>query len=47
LFCPTNKKEGFLLVDQIWLDKINEIIVDRDIFSECASENINPKLAFF
>ena len=46
-FAPNNPKEGFLLVEDLWKDKVCEIIGERDIFSECIVENINPALVFF
>ena len=29
------------------MDKINEILSERNIFSECHPDEINPSLAFF
>lgn len=29
------------------MDKVAEILSNRDLFEECVAENINPKLAFF
>ena len=44
---PTNKKEGYLLNQELWMDKVAEILNSRDLFEECVAENINPKLTFF
>lgn len=46
-FAPINEKEGYLLIEELWMDKVQEILDQRDIFSECLAERINPALVFF
>lgn len=47
MFAPSNEKEGYLLNEQLWKDKVVDIMEERNLFSECKKENIDPHLVLF